>query len=139
MMEWVDEDGEPDAALRALTNRIIGCAIAVHKQVGPGFPEAVYQRAMELEMVAGGLKVQAQAPIRVLFRGEIVGEGRADFIVEELVVVELKAVDALHPVHAQQVLSYLRATGLPLGLLFNFNETKLINGLRRIAATKPRE
>lgn len=131
--DFADEDLEPNPGLRALTNRIIGCAIAVHRAIGPGFAETVYQKALELEFAAHGVVFLAQAPLRVKYRDVLVGEGRADLIVAGLVVVELKSVDELASVHIAQTLSYLRASGLKVGILINFNVKKLVDGVRRVS------
>jgi GxxExxY protein len=115
-----------------LTSRIIGAAIEVHKHVGPGQLEALYQRALACELRRCGIAFRAQAPIPMLYKGEAIGDYFADFVVEEKLIVELKAVDALRPVHTAQVLSYLRGAKLELGLLINFNVPVLKYGLRRL-------
>jgi GxxExxY protein len=111
-----------------LTGRIIGAAIAVHRELGPGKLESVYERALAIELRAQGLPFRTQVPVPMLYRGESVGDFFADLIVDRKVIVELKAVDVLRPVHRAQVLSYLRATGLELGLLINFNVRVLKDG-----------
>jgi len=119
-----------------LTGAIIGSAIAVHRELGPGKLESVYQRALEIELGARGIPYRKQVPIEMLYRGESVGDFFADLIVDRKVLVELKAVDALRSVHRAQVLSYLRATGLELGLLINFNVRVLKDGVRRLIQTR---
>ena len=115
-----------------LTGRIIGAAIAVHRELGPGKLESVYERALAIELRACGIPFRTQVPIPMLYRGESVGDFFADFVVDRKVIVELKAVDALRPVHRAQVPSYLRATELELGLLINFNVSVLKHGVRLI-------
>jgi GxxExxY protein len=115
-----------------LTGRIIGAAIAVHRELGPGKLESVYERALAIELHAQRMPFRTQVPIPMLYRGESVGDFFADLIVDRKVLVELKAVDALRSVHRAQVLSYLRATGLELGLLINFNVRVLKDGVRRL-------
>jgi GxxExxY protein len=132
--EWeVDEDGEPDEELRSITNCIIGAAIAVHKALGPGHAEITYENALELEFKATGIRYARQARFGVYYRGEQVGRGRIDFIVEEKVVLEIKACETLHPLFTSQVISYLKATRYRLALLINFNVRKLVEGIRRVA------
>jgi GxxExxY protein len=115
-----------------LTGKIIGAAIAVHRELGPGKLESVYERALAIELRAQRLPFRTQVPIPMLYRGESVGDFFADLIVDRKVLVELKAVDVLRSVHRAQVLSYLCATGLELGLLINFNVRVLKDGVRRL-------
>lgn len=115
-----------------LTGTIIGAAIAVHRELGPGKLESVYERALAIELRTQRVPFRTQVPIPMLYRGESVGDFFADLIVDRKVLVELKAVDALRSVHRAQVLSYLRATGLELGLLINFNVRVLKDGVRRL-------
>lgn len=115
-----------------LTDRILRCAVAVHREIGPGLPEHSYQTSMALEMAASGLCFINERPLAVRFRGVVVGWHRPDFIVEHQVVLELKAVVRTDPVFAKQVLTYLKVTGLRVGLLVNFNVASLGNeGIRR--------
>ncbi|MCA9871329.1 MAG: GxxExxY protein [Anaerolineae bacterium] len=103
-----------------LTFKIIGCAFKVHNALGAGFLEKVYENALRMELVDAGLKVQQQVPIHVRYRGQIVGEYFADLFVEDHVIVEIKAVRKLAPEHEVQLVHYLTATGLEIGLLINF-------------------
>ncbi len=112
---------EPTDELDCLANRVIGAAIEVHKHLGPGFSEAVYEEALCVELELRGIPFIRQAPINVVFKHRTVGEGRVDILVDNMLVVELKAIEALAPVHKAQVRSYLKATGCTLGLLLNFN------------------
>lgn len=131
----VDEDDEPDERLRAITNRVIGAYIAVHRQLGAGYGESIYQRALAIELRFRGVGFAEQVPVTICYRGEPVGEQRLDFLVEGSVIVEIKAVEQLSSLHVAQVVSYLRATEKPLGLLINFNVRLLKDGIRRIANT----
>ena len=103
-----------------LTERIIGAAIAVHTVLGPGFLESFYEEALAVELDHSGLKYRRQWPVPVHYRGKRIGEHRLDFLVEDLVVVELKAVHVLENIFFAVVRSYLKATQLEPGLLFNF-------------------
>jgi GxxExxY protein len=131
--EWVDEDEEPDPGLKRVTNAIIGAAIAVHRELGPGYDEQTYMRSLAIEFRHRGIAFARGVTIDVRYRGELVGQKRLDFIVEGSVIVELKAVENLTPLFTSQVISYLKATGLNLAILINFNVKKLIDGIRRIA------
>ncbi len=111
--------------LEDLTGKIIGGAIAVHRELGPGFLESIYERELEVELRKVGLKIEAQMLVPVFYGGECVGEHRLDLLVEEAVVVELKAIKALEDVHFAQVRSYLKACDLKHGLLLNFSTSPL--------------
>lgn len=130
---YFDDDEEPDPVLNGITNRIIGAAIAVHKELGPGYDEHTYENSLAIEFNARGIRFQRQVIIDIYYRGEKVGRKKLDFIVESTVVLEIKAVDELAPIFSNQVVSYLKATKLRLGLLINFNVKQLIKGIRRIA------
>jgi GxxExxY protein len=115
-----------------LTDRILRCAVAVHKELGPGLPEHSYQMSMALEMTANGIAFVDDRPLTVRYRGVVVGWHRPDFVIEERVVLELKATAGADPVFAKQVLTYLKITGLRVGLLVNFNVPSFANdGIRR--------
>jgi GxxExxY protein len=109
----------------ALSGRILEAAVAVHKALGPGFLESVYQKALEVALRRREILFQQQKGIRILFEGEELGLHRADLIVADEIIVELKAVRAFEDVHYAQLKSYLKATGLRVGLLLNFNCTTL--------------
>ncbi len=109
----------------ALTYKIIGLAMAVHNELGPGFPEEFYQKAMSIAMTTDDMEHDHEFQIEVVFRGQQVGLFRLDFVVERKVVLELKALEALNAVHEQQVISYLAASGLEVGLLINFGALSL--------------
>ena len=131
--EYVDEDMEPNPELNRITNGIIGAAIDVHKALGPGFYESVYEEALALALGKRGIRFSRQHAFEVIYDGHVVGTGRVDFVVEHKVIVEIKSIEALGPVHTAQAISYLRATKLPLAILINFNVKRLIDGIKRIA------
>ncbi|MBI5360847.1 MAG: GxxExxY protein [Planctomycetes bacterium] len=108
-----------------LTGKIIKCAIDVHKTLGPGFTENIYEKALICELKHTGLDVKNQVLISVIYKDMVVGEHRLDLLVEGEVIVENKAVRDFDDIHKAQVLSYLKATGKRLGLLLNFAKTKL--------------
>lgn len=118
-----------------LAQQVIGAAIEVHRELGPGYLESVYEEALSIELQQRGIGHERQAPFAVLYKGHPVGAGRMDMLVEGRLVLELKTVDAVLPVHRAQVLSYLRATNLRLGLLLNFKAAVLKDGLERIINT----
>ena len=123
-----------NTAINQLNEQIIGAAIEVHRDVGPGLLESAYQRALSHELTLRGLKFEEQKLCPIKYKDLVIDDAyRLDFLVSGLVVVELKAVDALTDVHEEQVLTYLKFTGCHLGLLLNFNSTTLIKGLRRLA------
>ena len=119
-------------SLNALTDKIIKCAIEVHKNLGPGLLESIYEKAMCYELSADGVDVANQVIIPILYKGISLGEHRLDLLVENEVIVELKAVDRMDPVFKAQVLSYLRLTGKKLGLLINFNVPVVKDGIQRV-------
>jgi GxxExxY protein len=121
--------------LNEITGRVIGCAIRVHKALGPGLLESPCSEALAIEFVDDGLRHQRQVAIPALYKGRAIGHYRLDFIVEERVIVEVKSVSGLDPVFDAQMLTYLRASHLPLGLLINFNTSLLKNGVRRYVLT----
>jgi GxxExxY protein len=107
-----------------LTDKIIGAAIRVHRELGPGFLESIYEEALAFEFGASGIKFERQKPLPIVYRGHHVGEHRLDFLVEGLVVVELKAISSLEDIHFAIVRSYLKASLLDDALLLNFANTK---------------
>lgn len=120
-----------------ITEAILGACFEVAKELGSGFLESVYEKALALALRQKGLRVRCQHPVKVLFRGECVGEFIADLLVEECVIVELKAAKALAPEHLAQVIKYLKATGIDVGLLVNFGCPRL--EYRRLTRDKDRE
>jgi GxxExxY protein len=117
---------------------VIGAAIEVHSVLGPGYLESVYESAMALELTARAIPFQAQHAVSVTYKGADVGQGKIDFLAGGKLIVELKAVERVLPVHRAQVISYLRATGCRLGLLINFNERTVREGIQRIVLTTSR-
>ncbi|HMA52787.1 MAG TPA: GxxExxY protein [Magnetospirillaceae bacterium] len=111
--------------LEALTGKIIGCAFTVARTLGHGFLETVYRNALAEELTASGLRISVETPYPVHYRDKPVGRYFADLVVENTVIVETKAVDALVKAHQAQLLNYLKASGLPVGLLFNFARPSL--------------
>ena len=111
---------------------VIGCAIRVHRTLGPGFLESIYQKAMSLELAATGLSYESERAVCVKYRDVEISGQRVDLIVEGLIVVELKSVVKLDEIHRAQLISYLRATGLRGGLLINFRVPVLRSGLKRV-------
>jgi GxxExxY protein len=109
-----------------LSGRILGAAVDVHKALGPGFVEPIYQRAMEVALEHREIRFQRQKEVHVYFEGVDLGVQRLDLVVEEQGIVELKAVKALEDIHFAQLRSYLKATGLHTGLLLNFNAPTLV-------------
>jgi len=123
---------EPSEEIDRFAHRVIGAAIEVHRVLGPGYLESVYEEALCLELEARGIPFARQHPVGVDYKGRMVGEAKLDLLVGGILVVELKAVDALGPIHTAQVLSYLKATGHELGLLINFNTLLLQKGIKRV-------
>jgi GxxExxY protein len=108
-----------------LTDRIIAAAIRVHKELGPGFLEMLYEEALAIELASSDISFERQRPVPILYRGRVIGEHRLDLLIAGKVVVELKAISALEDIHFAIVRSYLKATGVDDGLLLNFASTKL--------------
>jgi GxxExxY protein len=121
------QDGVRKSELKfgSVTEAIIGCAFEVINELGAGFLESVYEKSLAIALQEKGLRVQCQHPIQVHFRNRIVGDFYADLFVESKVVVELKAVKAISPEHQAQIINYLKATGIEVGLLINFGSPKL--------------
>lgn len=118
--------------INKITEKVIGCAIEVHKILGPGLLESAYEECLYFELINNGLKVKRQIPVPVIYKEIKLECGyRIDLLVENTVVIELKAVDAFIPVHEAQILTYLKFANKSLGLLINFNVTLLKNGIRR--------
>lgn len=126
---------ELDQVTEDLAFKIIGCAIEVHRVIGPGYLESVYENALAVELARQGLSFERQVAVSVEYKGVDVGAGRIDILVEGRVVLELKSIEQFAPIHQAQVISYLKATGLKLGLLINFNTEVLKDGIRRIVLT----
>ncbi len=116
-----------------LSEIIIGCAIEVHKHLGPGLLESAYQECLYYELKKKGLKVDKEKPMPIVYKEVKLDHGyRVDLLVNDKVVIELRTVEYLTEVHTAQVLTYLKLGGYKLGLLLNFNEYRLKNGLKRV-------
>ncbi|MBI3580239.1 MAG: GxxExxY protein [Ignavibacteriales bacterium] len=121
-----------------ITETIIGAAITVHRTLGPGLLESAYEACLAFELLQLGLKVEQQKPLPVVYKSVHLDCGyRLDLLVEELVIVELKSVDQLIPIHKAQLISYLKLSGLTVGLLINFNTKMLKDGIQRIVNNFP--
>jgi GxxExxY protein len=116
---------------------LIEAAVEVHRHLGPGYAESVYENALTMELGLRGLSFERQSGFRVGYKRRQVGEGRIDLLIEGVLVVELKAVDHFSEVHISQALSYLKATGHALALLINFNVPVLTRGVKRIVLNRP--
>jgi len=121
-----------DSKANEFSRMVIGAAIEVHRVLGPGFLESVYEEALALEFKDRKIPFVRQHIIGVNYKGHMVGEGRLDLFVDQCLIVELKTVEALLPIHTAQVISYLKATHCSLGLLINFNVPILKQGIKRI-------
>ncbi len=119
--------------LATIKDQIIGAAISVHRQVGPGLLESAYQTCFAIELNDRGIEFEREVPLSLEYNGRIVRDVyRIDFIVERQVIVELKSVDRLAPIHTAHLMTYQKLTNCRVGLLFNFNTEVLIQGMRRI-------
>ena len=117
----------------SLTYKIIGCAIEVYKQLGPGLLESVYEQALIHELKLNDIPVDSQVEIKVKYKGiNITNNLRLDLLVDDSVIVELKSVEELKPIHHKQLLTYLRLMNKKVGLLINFNTDNLMDGIKRI-------
>jgi len=119
-------------SLNKITEKIIGCAIEVHKNLGPGLLESIYESALCYELNEKGIKYEKQLEIPIIYKGLSLGDYRLDLLVENEIIVELKAVDRMEPVFEAQILTYLKVTSKKIGLIINFNAPILKNGIKRI-------
>ena len=124
-----------DEKLNELSKRVIGAAIRVHRELGPGLLESIYQRCLFMELQSLGIEAEVEVPVEVKYRGQLIDDMgyRLDLLVEGCLILELKSVETVKPVHKKQLLTYLKITGNRLGLLINFNEVLLCDGITRIA------
>lgn len=125
-----------DETTEKIAYEVIGAAIEVHRTLGPGFLEAVYERALCVELSLRGMSFRQQHPVKIIYKGQDVGEGYVDILVDNRLVVELKTVEYLLPIHKAQALSYLKALNLPLALLINFKTPVLKKGIQRVILTQ---
>ena len=138
MLAHVDTAMTDATRLDQITEEIIGAAIEVHRALGPGLLESAYEACLAFELAERGLKLKQQTPVPVQYRDVKLDVGyRLDLLVEGSVIVEIKAVDSLQPVHQAQLLSYLRLSGRRVGLLINFNVKVLKNGISRLVNESP--
>jgi GxxExxY protein len=129
-----------DAPYHPITERVIGCAIRVHRKIGAGVLEDPYKLALAVEMAADELSFKKEVYLPLIYDGKPLGATyKMDFVVENLVVLEIKSVSVLLPVHTSQLVTYLQLSGYPAGLLINFYATKLVNGLRRVLNDRPKD
>lgn len=120
-----------------LSSMIIGCAIDVHTELGPGLLESVYEECLYYELINLGFKVEIQKPIPIFYKGEkLESKLRLDMVVEDQIIVEIKSVKELTNIHTAQILTYLKLSDIQLGLLINFNEYRIKNGLKRFINSK---
>jgi GxxExxY protein len=120
-------------SLKELTEKIIGAAVEIHKVLGPGLLESAYEGCLAHELSLLNVSFERQVPLQVTYRSFVLDCGyRLDFLVEKMVVLELKAVEALQPIHEAQLLTYLKLGGWPIGLLINFNVPLVTKGIKRI-------
>ena len=116
-----------------LTGLVIEHSIDIHRKLGPGLFESVYEEVLHYKLTQSGLRVQRKQEVPVIFEGKKMGIGfRADLIVEDALIVEIKSIEKLQPVHAKQLLTYMKLTHIPIGLLINFNEALLVEGIKRL-------
>ena len=120
-----------------LTEQIIRCAIEVHRNLGPGLLESVYESAMCIELRSVGIPFARQVGVPVFYKGELLAEHRPDLIIRDEVVVEIKSVERFNPVFLAQMLTYLRITNLHVGLILNFNRPVMKDGVRRVRLKEP--
>jgi len=126
------ENNTPIAHINLFTSRVIACAIEVHRALGPGLLEQIYESAMCIELEDCGIPFVRQSRIPAYYKGRLLGDYRVDLVVADLVLVEVKCVERLNPVHEAQLLTYLRLTGRRVGLLMNFNSRLLKEGIKRL-------
>lgn len=116
-----------------LSSQVIGAAIEVHRVMGPGLLESIYERCMIRELQLRGIAAARQKEVRIEYKGEVFNEElRFDLLVDDCLLVELKAVQEVHPIHKAQLLSYMKLMDVPLGLLLNFHQTRLVDGMSRM-------
>jgi len=117
---------------RDLTEEIIGAAIEVHRVLGPAYKEPIYQVALAHELILRGIPFEREKSLSVIYKGVVAGKHKLDFLVDDSVVVELKAVEAILDIHVSQVISYLAASKKKVGLILNFAAERLVDGIKRI-------
>lgn len=134
MLTTEDTESTEEFENNSLTDAIIGAAISVHRELGPGLLESAYEKCLAFELTQLGFHIAVQQEIPIKYKGQPIESGfQADLIIENKVLIELKSVEQLVPVHAAQVLTYLKLTGLRTALLINFNVQLLKNGIKRLS------
>jgi len=128
---------EPGGEIDAVASAVLEAAVEVHRVLGPGFLEGVYEQALDVELTLRCIAFVRQPPIAVVYKDRLVGDMRPDLLVARRLIVELKTVDQLGSIHLAQALSYLKATQLPLALVINFNVPVLLRGVRRVVLRAP--
>lgn len=129
-------DNQLDEQTEILIKNVIGTAIEVHRELGPGYLEKIYEQAMALELKRRKLAFETQVPVAVYYKREKICGQVLDMVIEGKVIVELKSVEVILPIHEAQILSYLKSTDYPTGLLINFKERLVKNGIKRFVRTK---
>ena len=124
---------DPNDPVNQLSGQVVDAALVVHSALGPGLLESAYEACLVRELTDRGIKVERQVPVPVVFKGDKLDVGfRLDLLVDDRVIVELKAVNRFMPIHKAQVMTYLKLTGLKVGLLLNFNVTSMRYGMKRV-------
>jgi GxxExxY protein len=127
---------QPSDEVNELARRVIGAMIAVHTELGSGQPEEAYENALAIELTERGIPFLRQFCFDITYHGQVVARGRLDFLVDDMLILELKSIDAISPAHRRRVIQYLRMTKKQLGLLVNFNVNALKDGIVRIILSK---
>lgn len=127
---------EPNKKLDELARAVINAAIEVHRQLGPGYNESFYEKALTLEFLQRSIPFERQKTINVYYKNKILGASRLDFLIDNQLILELKVIDRFARIHMAQLLSYLKASKCHLGLLINFNVTNLLQGVKRVVLSK---
>ena len=122
-----------DGLHATLTRRILACAIEVHKHLGPGLLESIYESALCIELTAASIPFKRQVGVPLYYKEQLLSEHRPDLVIADAVIVEVKAIERLEKIHMAQMLTYLKVTGLRVGLILNFNSAILVQGVRRVA------
>ena len=125
------KDTKLDAATEDLAFRVIGAAIEVHRELGPGLLEGIYENALCIELKARNIPYEKQKEVPVMYKGQAIGNNFIDILVQDTIVLELKSVDKLHPVHEAQIITYLKISNKQIGFLINFNTRILKQGIKR--------
>ena len=128
---------EPASEVDALASAVLSAAVEVHRVLGPGFFESVYEQALCLELTLRRIPFVRQPAMAIVYKDHVVGDVRPDLLVAQRLIIELKTVDRLAPIHLAQALSYLKATQLALALVVNFNVPVLLRGVRRVVLCAP--